>query len=209
MRSVMRRVLVTLVLALGTALPAEARNRTIAPPGNSGVAQYVESVPTAAGNRPTNTIRPEGGSSHRSSGSGGISTSGGSGGSSSGGVNTSGGSGGASSGGDGGAIAPSVRRALATQGPDGLAAAALAQATAAGAPRGAARPGGTGPGRTPHRSAASAVSTGAGSSPITALAKAVTGSTSNGGLGPLLPVVLIISLLGAAALALLRRRRTS
>ncbi len=113
MRWVMRLVLVTLVLALGASVPAEARNQTIAPPGNSGVSQYLESVPTASGSRPTNTIKPGGGGSHRSGGvgasggsggsggpggiggsgrSGGLSTSGGSG--SSGGVGTSGGSGG-------------------------------------------------------------------------------------------------------------------
>ena len=69
MRWVMRLVLVTLVLALGASVPAEARNQTIAPPGNSGVSQYLESVPTASGSRPTNTIQPGGGGSHRSGGS--------------------------------------------------------------------------------------------------------------------------------------------
>jgi hypothetical protein len=206
-------MLATLVLALGASMPAQARNLTIAPPGNSGVSQYVESVPTATGGRPTSTIKPGGGSSHRSGGSGGIGISGGSGGSSSGGPGTSGGSGGSSSGGNGGAIAPSVRRTLAAQGPDGSAAAALAQATAPVGPRPAARPGGSDAGTEPggraeHRSAVSGVSTGAGSSPITALAKAVTGSASGGGLGSLLPAILIISLLGAATLAVLRRRRT-
>jgi hypothetical protein len=39
--------------------------------------------------------------------------------------------------------------------------------------------------------------------------KALSGSTSGGGLGPLLPIVLIGSLLAAAVLALMRRRRTS
>jgi hypothetical protein len=47
---------------------------------------------------------------------------------------------------------------------------------------------------------------GNGSSPVGSLLKAVTGSTSNGGLGPLLPVILIGSLFGAAALVLVRRR---
>jgi hypothetical protein len=37
----------------------------------------------------------------------------------------------------------------------------------------------------------------------------LTGSNSGNGLGPVLPMLLIVSLLGAAVLALLRRRRTS
>jgi hypothetical protein len=39
--------------------------------------------------------------------------------------------------------------------------------------------------------------------------KALTGSASGGGLGPLLPILLIGSLLAAAVLAMVRRRRTS
>jgi hypothetical protein len=39
------------------------------------------------------------------------------------------------------------------------------------------------------------------------LVKAVTGSTGSGnGLGPLLPVILIVTLLGSAAMAIVRRR---
>ncbi|MGZ4198197.1 MAG: hypothetical protein ACXVSJ_17415 [Solirubrobacteraceae bacterium] len=38
--------------------------------------------------------------------------------------------------------------------------------------------------------------------------KALTGSTSGGGLGPLLPIVLIGSVLAAAVLTLVRRRGT-
>ena len=48
-----------------------------------------------------------------------------------------------------------------------------------------------------------------GSSPLTSVVKAVTGSTSSGGAGPVLPIILVGSLLGAGALALLRRQRTS
>jgi hypothetical protein len=40
------------------------------------------------------------------------------------------------------------------------------------------------------------------------LAKSLTGSSSGGGLGSLLPIILVASALGAAALALLRRRMT-
>jgi hypothetical protein len=39
--------------------------------------------------------------------------------------------------------------------------------------------------------------------------KALTGSTGSDGLGPLVPVILVASFLGAGALALLRRRRTT
>jgi hypothetical protein len=39
--------------------------------------------------------------------------------------------------------------------------------------------------------------------------KALTGSATSGGLGPLLPILLIGSILAAAVLALMRRRRTS
>jgi hypothetical protein len=38
--------------------------------------------------------------------------------------------------------------------------------------------------------------------------KALTGSTSGGGLGPLLPIALLGSLLAGGVLALVRRRRT-
>jgi hypothetical protein len=39
--------------------------------------------------------------------------------------------------------------------------------------------------------------------------KSLTGSSSGSGLGPLLPSLLVLSLLGAALLAVLRRRRAS
>ncbi|HET6866131.1 MAG TPA: hypothetical protein VFH80_09415, partial [Solirubrobacteraceae bacterium] len=73
-------------------------------------------------------------------------------------------------------------------------------------------PGSPKPAQSEHRGASSAVSsasTGGGSSPATSVLKSLTGSTSGGGLGPLLPSLLIASVLGAGVLALLRRRRTS
>lgn len=192
----MRRIAIAVVLAVGVPASAQARVHTIAPPGNSGVGQYLETVPTAGGAQPTNTVHPVVGGVGGSNGSGGSHGSGGSSGS-------TGPGGGAGSPG-GGAISSSTQRALAGQGPTGAAAAALAQATA---PPRSPRPAGS-----DHRlasSAVSAASTGGGSSPASSVLKSLTGSTSAGGLGPLLPSLLIASVLGAAVLALLRRRRTS
>lgn len=187
----MRPVVLALLLVVAFAVPAQARVIRIAPPGNSGVSQYDETIPTAGGSRPTSTVHPVGGGSHGSGGSGGSHGSGGAGGSS--------GSGGSSGGGS--TVSPSTLHALAAHGPQGAAAAALAQATAPARSRPAAAKTGT---RADPPTAAG--SGGNGSSPVTSLVKAVTGSTSSGGLGPVLPVILIGSLLGAAALALMRRR---
>lgn len=58
----MWRLILSAVLAMGVLAPiAHAKDRTIAPPGNSGVQQYVESVPTASGGRPTGTLQGVGG----------------------------------------------------------------------------------------------------------------------------------------------------
>jgi hypothetical protein len=46
-------------------------------------------------------------------------------------------------------------------------------------------------------------------SPAASVFKSLTGASSGSGLGPFLPSLLIVSLLGAAVLALLRRRRAS
>jgi hypothetical protein len=182
----MRRI--GLVLAILLAFPAwaQARVHTIAPPGNSGVSQYLETIPTAGGGQPTNSVHPLAG-----------------------GVGAGGSGGPGSTGGNGGSgavvnIAPSTQRALAKKGPDGVAAAALAQATA---PRG-------GSSNASDRGAAAAssapaASTDDGSSPTASVFKALTGSTGGGGAGPLLPIVLIGSVLAAAGLGLTRRRRPS
>jgi hypothetical protein len=175
-----RVVLLALVMALCASVPAQARLRTIAPPGNSGVGQYDETIPTAGGSRPTNTVHPVGGTSHGSGG---------------------GGAGGSTGTGGGGSISSSTQHALAAKGPVGAAAAALAKATAPSGPRRARSTAASGTG--------SSVPTGSAGSPVSTVIKAVTGSASSGGPGPLLPVILVCSLLGATALALLRRRRMS
>ncbi|MGA8718358.1 MAG: hypothetical protein WB557_10160, partial [Solirubrobacteraceae bacterium] len=99
----MRRIGLALAILLATPAWAQARVHAIAPPGNSGVSQYLETVPTAGGNQPTNTVHPRAG-----------------------GVGAGGSGGPGSTGGNGGSgavvhIAPSTQRALAEKGPDGVA----------------------------------------------------------------------------------------
>jgi hypothetical protein len=163
MRSAVIGLLVSLVLP-ASALAASSPT-TIAPPGNSGVSQYREDVPTAKGNRPSSAFTPGGGGSN----------------------------------GSGGSVSPSTLRALNKQGSAGRKAAALAQATAptSGTPAG------------PKTVKANAGSQDFGASPVTSVVKALTGSSNGGGLGALLPIILIACLLGVTALALLRRRRAT
>jgi len=177
----MRRIAIALVVALAIPSVAQARVHKIAPPGNSGVGQYLETVPTADGGQPTNTIHPGGvgvGVGRGRTGGGPDSTS-------------------------GGALTASTQRALAKQGPTGEAAAALAAATAPRRARPAAHSSGA------RRESSTSTSGGPGSSPSTSVLKALSGSTSGGGLGPLLPIALIGSVLAAAVLTLMRRRGTS
>jgi hypothetical protein len=184
--------LIVSALALGLSVPslASARGRVLAPPGNSGIGQYVEVVPTAGGGQPSNTVHSHGAAGGvpggRNGGTGG-----------SGGAGGSGGTGGSG----GGAVSPATAKALAAHGNDGKAAASLAAATAPaiahhGAGSSTGSSGGSGSAASPS-----------GSSPTSSVLKALTGS-SGGGLGPIIPVVLIASLLGAAGLALRRRRAT-
>ena len=183
----MKRVALALAMLLVAPAWAQARVHTIAPPGNSSVGQYLETVPTAGGGQPANTVHPHtGGVVSGRSGGGGP-------------------TGGSNGSGAGATVAPATRRALVAQGPTGAAAAALAQATA---PHGAQSPAQVSRGaRTPPP--ASPTSSRDGLSPAASVFKAFTGSASKGGLGPLLPIVLIGSVLAGAALALARRRRTA
>ncbi|HEY1515331.1 MAG TPA: hypothetical protein VGF91_02855 [Solirubrobacteraceae bacterium] len=179
----MRRVALVLALALAAPSVAQASVQKIAPPGNSGVNQYLETVPTADGGQPTSTVHPVGAGVRGPGGPGG----------------TAGHSGSAG----GGAIASSTQRALASQGPAGVAAAAVADATAPRSPRLAAHSRNAG-----ANSSVSAPAGNEGSSAQTSVLKTLTGATSGGGLGPLLPVALIGSVLAAAVLTLVRRRGT-
>ena len=58
----MRSLLLTL-LALAGATPAAAQTTKVAPPGNSGVNEYLETVPTAGGGEPSSTHGSGGGAS--------------------------------------------------------------------------------------------------------------------------------------------------
>jgi hypothetical protein len=175
------RIAVTFTLVVALLLPASAlaKNHTYAPPGNSAVNQYVENVPTAGGNKPANSLHP--------------------------GAGVPGGRGGGGQGGGGGggaSISSSTQRSFARHGSAGRAAVALAQATAPGSvstqPSGSAHSGAS-----PNPAASTQ-----GFSPLRSLLKTFTGSTT-GGLGALLPVILVVSALGAMVLAILRRRRAA
>jgi hypothetical protein len=186
----MRRSAFALILILALPATAVAKRRVLAPPGNSSVNQYVESIPTAGGSQPTSSVHPHsgggvGGGSGHSGGSGGSAGSG-----------TTGGTTG------GGAISAATQRRLAGHGRDGASAAALALATA---------PASSGSGNTGTGSSAAnpALPRTAATSPTSAVLKALTGSSSSGGLGALLPIILIVSALGISAVAILRRRRAT
>lgn len=191
---VMKAAALALTLLTAGSFSSVAVGKTVAPPGNSGVGQYVEVIPTAGGGRPSSTVHSGGaGTVHNGSGGGGTS-------SSSGGGSGSGSSGGAANSGGSGSISAGTQQALARQGPAGRAAASLAKATA---------PAGVKPTDVKNRPRprGSGASGNGGSSPVSTIFKALTGSGSRGGLGPVLPIILIVAALSAAALALLRRRR--
>jgi hypothetical protein len=65
---------------------------------------------------------------------------------------------------------------------------------------------GAGTASAPLVSPGSAKAANGGDSALGSLAAALTGSASSGGLGALLPVILVVALLGTAAMAILRRR---
>lgn len=177
----MKAIAAVLLALLLIPAAASAHQRTIAPPGNSGVNQYVEVVPTAGGGRPSGTIPggETGGSDHS------------------------------------GTLSPGTRRALARGGLDGRGVAALATATAptaAGSSGSGPSRGSDGRGSHGHGSAAGKAgnpvpaSAGSSMSPLVTLGRAITGASTPGGLGPLLPVILAVIAVGGAALALRRRR---
>lgn len=167
-----------LVLSAVLAPSAAAKHTPLAPPGNSGIGQYVEIIPTASGSRPTSTIHRRGGAR----------------GSTAAGVGQGGGPGGSSG------VSGATAHALSADGPTGAAAANLARATA---PRGV----------TAHqrhvlvRVFPPTASVAGAPSPVSSVLGGLTGSSSSGGLGLLLPVLLIVTLVGAGALALIRHRK--
>jgi hypothetical protein len=179
--SATRAAAISLLAALILPGIAGAKLRPVIPPGNSGANQYEESIPTARGGQPSTGVRP--GTDTRARG------------------------------GSPTALAPSTQRALAAQGQDGIQAAAAARATAPAGVRGVAvgRTGKPAAGGTtsiaPAQSSITAGSHGSGSSPVSQVLQALTGSSAQGGLGVTLPVILIITLLAAAILAMIGRRR--
>ena len=152
----MARVLAAIaafVLVLSPAALAQSP-QTNAPPGNSAIDEYLETIPSASG-----SVRPRG------------------------------------PGGGAGALTPALRRRLDRLGPDGRTLARLVASTTSEAPR-----------AVPARREVAAA-TSASRSPAGALIAAATGQDDGGGLGPVLPVILIASLVGAGTAVVVRARR--
>jgi hypothetical protein len=178
----MRRIAaLVLLLALALAPASVAGAASVAPPGNSGVDEYQESVPSADGNRPSKD-HPDGGS--------------------------------------GGGLTAAQKRKLDKLGPDGQAAAALADSTAPGAADSTGSgsgSGGSGTGGSGSGASGSSSGSGSGSgaasidddpryaapSVADAFSRAAAGS---GGMGAALPALLVVTVLGGAAWLILRRR---
>jgi hypothetical protein len=184
----------TCTLAFCAAAQASAPNKSTTPNGNGAVKQYLESVPTDQGNSPTSSLRGHG--THHSGGAGGVTGGGGGGTGGTGSTGTGTPSSGSNTGGASNLVAASTRRSLDKHGAAGKAAAALAVNTAPVVSQGQ--------GDTGSQSQSPSPS---GSSALGSLVSAVTGSASNGGLGLLLPVILVVVLFGTTAFAVLRRRR--
>ncbi|MEA2218430.1 MAG: hypothetical protein QOJ35_1056 [Solirubrobacteraceae bacterium] len=130
--------------------------QTNAPPGNSAIDQYLETVPGATGNQ-----RP------RASGTGAGNA----------------------------ALTPAQRTRLERLGPDGKVLADAVDATA--------------PARTTTRKPAPETLTAQGRSPLSEVFDAAIGRDGGGGMGALLPVILLVTLLGAIAVVVARRRSVS
>jgi hypothetical protein len=182
-------VAAALALVATALLPcsASAKNGGVAPPGNSGVSQYMEDIPTVHGNKPTTgvVIPPRGG------GSGGESS-----------------NGSASSKGSARSTIPNaVAKQLDESGSNGQAAAAVAEATAT-PPVTKHRV------RKPGKAASPAQPTGVTTakkarSPTASVLKALSGSTGGGGLGGFLPVLLVAALIFLSAAGIFHRRGTT
>jgi hypothetical protein len=156
--------LITALLALALLAPAGAAAQspqTNAPPGNSAIDEYLETVPTAGGDA---TPRPPG----------------------------------AATGGEQ-VLTQAQRAALERQGPDGKALADVVDATAPS--RGAVK------GTHAQAEPVASGSHDSGRSPLTSTVSAAFGADDGRGLGVGLPLILLSSLLGVIALAVLRRRR--
>jgi hypothetical protein len=161
----MPRVLAALV-ALALIAPAAAfaqTPQTSAPPGNSAIDEYLETVPGATGSQRPRTPAAGGGAGKAT-------------------------------------LTPAQRARLERLGPDGKVLADAVDATAP-APTPAA---GAGAGATARKPAPEAL-TAQGRSPFSEVLDAATGR-DGGGMGALLPVILLVTLLGAIAIVIARRR---
>lgn len=170
----MRALLIAAALSLALPAAGAAKLRPYIPPGNSGANEYVESVPTAAGNNSTGNVIGSGASGPS-------------------------------------VLAPYTRSALASQGRDGRATAALANATAPPTLRGRHQRhvgpgagGSSGAGSSGAGSSGGGVPAGSGGSPAAAVLKSLFGL--QGGGGAVLPVLLILAALVLGAERMWRRR---
>lgn len=154
----MFRALPAFVVLVLIALPCTAMAaapQTNAPPGNSAIDEYLETVPGAAGNQRPRA--PGGGAS-------------------------------------GGVLTPAQRARLERQGPDGKALADAVDATAQ---------------QSAKADRTTAAPTAEGRSPLSQVVDAASGRDGGGGMGAVLPAILLATLLGVVALVLLRRRSVS
>jgi hypothetical protein len=154
-----RRAAATAVaLALCAATPAAAD--TIAPPGNSGVDQYMEVVPSAKGPSAPGTQQR--------------------------------------------ALSSTVQRKLQSHGAEGRQLAQIVKTTAPAQPattkRSQPKRGAT------HQAASRPAPVPRGASPLASVAKAIGDGSGSGGMGPVLPLLLVVSTTVLAAVALWRRR---
>jgi hypothetical protein len=145
------------VVGLGLTAPLSTAQETNAPPGNSGVSQYLETIPAADGNRPAGK-----------------------------GTNSS-------------ALPVQTLSRLKAAGRDGQ---VVAQIVASSAPASKRDQSAPNPSSRPNSASASS----ARSLPTTLAVPSLTGS-AGGGMGILLPALLILTLVGAVVFALSRRRR--
>ena len=163
---------ITALVVLALALPALAHAqapKTNAPPGNSAIDEYLETVPAAGGNRRPAPPGPNGGGA--------------------------------------GVLSAAERARLERLGPDGKTLADAVEATAPSAT--------TGPSTKKDSSGKPGVVSkpdlveGTGRSPAREVLDAVGGNDGGGGMGPVLPAILIAALLATITLVLLRRRASS
>jgi hypothetical protein len=158
-----RAAAITAALVLCAAAPAAAD--TIAPPGNSGVDQYMEVVPSAKGPSAPGTQQR--------------------------------------------ALSSTVKRKLQSHGAEGRQLAQIVKTTAPAQPattkRSQPKRGATGPAVT-HQAASRPAPVPRGASPLASVAKAIGDGSGSGGMGPVLPLLLVVSTTVLAALALWRRR---